>query len=199
MISKRMTFKEYQRLAPATMADLRIEELDGAHLTLGMFTEIGELQSQISLLLEGKTDDVDVTNVKEEVGDLLWYIACLCDLVGMDMEELAYTALAQNIEIPKDDLAKVWAKVIYYSSELADDYKKRLAYKKMINRQKQTIYTAALIQTIEKGLCPLLKVDVHRAMFTNIAKLKERYGDKFVGLKAIKRDTAEERKILERE
>jgi len=37
---------------------------------------------------------VDIANVKEELGDLLWYIAVACDALGVSMEKL----MAMNIE-----------------------------------------------------------------------------------------------------
>lgn len=62
------------------------------HAVLGIQTEAGEL---IEAYLNGApaNEDVDVINVKEEVADILWYIAILCDEFGFSLED----AMTSNI------------------------------------------------------------------------------------------------------
>lgn len=57
------------------------------HALLGINTENGELQDNLKkFLFYGK--DLDVNNIKEELGDLLWYIALACDNLNITFEEL---------------------------------------------------------------------------------------------------------------
>lgn len=56
----------------------RIEELqDLFHGVVGNITEVGEQAEIIYNLLTGIDEVVDITNVREEVGDNLWYLARL--------------------------------------------------------------------------------------------------------------------------
>jgi len=60
---------------------------DLLHAAIGIATESGELLDAIKKqLFYGKS--LDRTNIKEEVGDLLWYIALLCHSQGWSFEEI---------------------------------------------------------------------------------------------------------------
>lgn len=60
------------------------------HYVLGLGTETGELQDVAKKAIAyGKP--VDVVNVKEELGDLMWYIARICKLYGFTLEEVMET------------------------------------------------------------------------------------------------------------
>lgn len=53
------------------------------HAAIGIGTEAGELQDAVKkAIFYGKP--LDITNVEEELGDLLWYFAVLCDALGLD-------------------------------------------------------------------------------------------------------------------
>lgn len=63
------------------------------HYALGLCTEVGELQDAIKKYIAyGK--QVDAVNIKEELGDILWYHARLLDLFGFTYEEV----MERNIE-----------------------------------------------------------------------------------------------------
>lgn len=56
------------------------------HATMGICTESGELMDAVKKhLLYGK--ELDYTNLKEEAGDLFWYVALLADAVGFTFED----------------------------------------------------------------------------------------------------------------
>lgn len=62
------------------------------HYSLGVGSESGELQNALKRFIAyGKP--VDSVNVKEELGDLLWYMARIMVMFGWTMEEV----LAANI------------------------------------------------------------------------------------------------------
>jgi NTP pyrophosphatase (non-canonical NTP hydrolase) len=55
------------------------------HASFGLITESAELLDAIKRAsFYGK--ELDLTNVKEEAGDILWYLAILFDAVGTDFE-----------------------------------------------------------------------------------------------------------------
>lgn len=57
------------------------------HYLLGIGTEAGELQDQLKKhLAYGKP--FDEVNIKEELGDLMWYVARTCDTLGLTLEEV---------------------------------------------------------------------------------------------------------------
>ena len=57
------------------------------HAVLGITTEAGELLDVFKkAIFYGR--NVDWENVKEEIGDIMWYIAILCDDRGLDLAEI---------------------------------------------------------------------------------------------------------------
>lgn len=98
-----MAPKEYVRLAAKT--DHRdygpvVERISNeefaklTHYTLGLGTEVGEVQDILKKRLAyGKP--IDKVNLKEELGDVLWYIARLCDTFGYTFEELMEVNIAK--------------------------------------------------------------------------------------------------------
>lgn len=55
------------------------------HASMGFVTEAGEFQDALKKsLFYGKP--LDVTNLKEELGDLLWYMAIAMDELGTDFD-----------------------------------------------------------------------------------------------------------------
>lgn len=55
------------------------------HASMGLVTEAAELQDALKKAsFYGK--ELDITNIKEEAGDMLWYLALLFDAIGTDFE-----------------------------------------------------------------------------------------------------------------
>lgn len=60
------------------------------HALVGLCTEVGELQDQVKKhLFYGK--QLDLVNLKEESGDIFWYLALLCDILKVDPREILDT------------------------------------------------------------------------------------------------------------
>ena len=59
------------------------------HAGLGMSTESGEFVDVVKkYLFYGK--QIDETNLVEELGDLLWYVAVACDALGVELEKVMH-------------------------------------------------------------------------------------------------------------
>ena len=91
-----MTIKEYQKQTGRTNAPVgdSYNDLTSIHMLMGMVTEVGELTDQFKKnLAYGK--DIDWVNVKEEIGDLMWYISEFSNQHNFDLEEILGTNIAK--------------------------------------------------------------------------------------------------------
>ena len=82
-----MNFDEYQGLARRTQnQDLtRHERRD--HALCGLAAEVGEIHGLYQKTYQGH--QLSPARVEEELGDLLWFAAELCDVLGVSMERVA--------------------------------------------------------------------------------------------------------------
>ena len=88
-----MNLKEYQELASRTCNDLNDEVANNTHMLFGMITEVAEaIDAYKKSWAYGK--ELDLTNVKEEIGDLLWYVANFARFNNFDLEKI----MERNIE-----------------------------------------------------------------------------------------------------
>lgn len=64
------------------------------HGGMGVVTEAGELMDSLKkqIFYGAEPDNV---NIKEEIGDLFWYIGILCDTLGLTFEEVFETNIAK--------------------------------------------------------------------------------------------------------
>lgn len=91
-----MTIKEYQKHTTRTNAPMEssYSHMTTLHMLMGMMTEVGELTDQFKKnLAYGK--DIDWVNVKEEIGDLMWYISEFANEYNFDLEEILATNIAK--------------------------------------------------------------------------------------------------------
>ena len=96
-----MTGSEYQALAMRTndgQSSYRLEravnERDAYYdmggivmATMGLSGEVGELNDMIKKWIFHKTD-MDITHAKKELGDIMWYIACMAESFGWSLDEI---------------------------------------------------------------------------------------------------------------
>lgn len=82
-----MNTNQYQLKAARTLPHLTSMLMDDLHMVLGMQTEVAEIADVYKKnIAYGKP--LDEINVKEELGDVLWYIANMCNLHGWSMEDV---------------------------------------------------------------------------------------------------------------
>ena len=87
-----MNLKEYQKLCKKT-AKKSNKDLELCNWGLGISGEAGDVASCIKKLVFHKNKDIK-EGIKENVGDMLWYTAMLCNSLGWNMEDI----LNENIE-----------------------------------------------------------------------------------------------------
>lgn len=85
-----MTLKEYKIESKRTCPKLSTNSEDLLHMALGMQTEAAEISDVFKKKL-AYNKDIDWVNVKEEIGDLMWYIMNLCTFNDFDLEEILQT------------------------------------------------------------------------------------------------------------
>lgn len=85
-----MNLTLYGLEAKRTMSKCETPLLDDLHMVLGMQTEAAEIADVYKKnIAYGKP--LDEVNIKEELGDLMWYVANLCTLNGWDLGEILQT------------------------------------------------------------------------------------------------------------
>ena len=88
---RRLFYGKGDALSGGEVDDFSIENLNGniVHAIYGLCTEAGEISE--AFLKATKTGEFDKVNLKEEAGDLLWYLAMLFRELDVDFSEVATT------------------------------------------------------------------------------------------------------------
>lgn len=109
---EKLTFEEYQKLARTTALfmegiekkykDTLPEELHrliALTYTACGLGEAGEIQGKIKKIIRDNAGEITIEHIqalKGELGDLLYYIAATCDVLGLTLEEVAR---ANNVKL----------------------------------------------------------------------------------------------------
>ena len=102
-----MTGNEYQKLAMRTndgestyRISLSFAKHDDCYdmggvvmATLGLSGEVGELNDMIKKWIFHDSE-MDITHAKKELGDIMWYVACMAQSFGWELDEI----MSMNIE-----------------------------------------------------------------------------------------------------
>jgi len=158
-----------------------ILKMESLHCVIGMTTEVDEME-------EGMFTG-DVVNMKEEMGDLMWYVANYDNAQKNEMENLPeIKAIGEKFDLSRirkgtQSLLDFWKKKFFYNTDKYNDEIESL----FANLKHECVKFA---QDNEW--------DLGEIMNTNIEKLRSRYPEKFTTEDADNRDLIVERKILER-
>lgn len=84
------TLNSYQQDASRTLSPYR--KLDDFNLAVGGLGLAGEAGEVVDLIKKvvSHGHEFDPVKMSEELGDVLWYIAMLCTLMGVSMEDVAF-------------------------------------------------------------------------------------------------------------
>jgi len=85
-----MKLNDYVKWTGNTCAKLDSNLMDNIHMILGMATEVSELQDIFKKHIAYKKD-IDWVNAKEELGDLLFYVASFCRINNFSLDEIIET------------------------------------------------------------------------------------------------------------
>ena len=81
-------FNDYQKLAARTRKNFEVKKDMQTDIGLGLCGEAGEVADIIKKHLAG-AKEIDTAHLKEELGDVLWYLAEACDCFGFTLEDVA--------------------------------------------------------------------------------------------------------------
>lgn len=203
-----MDLQVYLGLAKRTMPDYG-KDMNLYHSSTGVFTEFGEIVDNLKRHLFYKKD-IDIVNLKEELGDICWYFAIIFNQFGIKPEPIKFDLL--NIFNENNSNT-------FYINKM---YLKEYQYIQLINNI--AIFVTLFNQNIsymvvhdclsEKHLkilksfeiiailCKYFEIDFNEVLELNIKKLETRYKQKNGGVGfstdlAINRDLESERSILE--
>ena len=85
-----MEIKEYQESSKRTNVDLGSDVMNDIHMILGMVTEVAEIADVYKKYIAyGR--DLDLVNVKEELGDLMFYVVNICNFHKWDLRDICKT------------------------------------------------------------------------------------------------------------
>ena len=85
-----MNINEYLMLTERTRSILETKQLNNLHMALGLVTESGEIADVLKKNL-AYNKEIDYINLQEEMGDICWYLAGLCNINGFDFEKILQT------------------------------------------------------------------------------------------------------------
>ncbi len=166
------TWNDYVLLANRTAKPLEYD-MQCWHAKLGLITEVGELADAYKRHeIYGKA--LDKVNVAEEVGDLAWYVAL--EFMNCRIEPYALPEVTLYLSDNVRDLLTTLSRAITYVDVMPYN----------------------LILTTVRKICLIEGLDFMGCLGLNIAKLAERYGDKYSDEAALIRNLIAERDALER-
>lgn len=85
-----MNFEEYQELARRTQSNDMTDNDKLYHALFGMCSEVGEIHSVLQHFYQGQREEEGwKAKIAEEAGDLIWFVAELCDALHISMDDVA--------------------------------------------------------------------------------------------------------------
>ena len=175
-----MTIPEYQKLTMRTFKLLNSPFEEVSHMVLGLMSEHNELSEAMKI-----NDDI---NIKEEIGDKLWYLSNLANIFNVELD-INFMPKGQN---------KV---LMLLYSDLSNNVKRKYVY----NSGKEDENIIYIINCIFRALIDLIVYlfgqDIsilEEIMNKNINKLYIRYPDQYKDDYALIRNIQEELEQLKK-
>ncbi len=180
-----MNLQEYIQQAQVTNDPTASKERNNLHAGYGLVTEVGEIADIFKRhIFYGKA--IDIVNLKEEIGDAMWYLAIGIHARGVDINEVEKPAKylpgpdkltdSQNMIMAASN-----ATYVLFSYHRDDT----------LNSREEVIYLTTLYFCL-KSLCHINGFTIEEAMDLNIQKLRKRYPDGFSKYDALNRNKENE-------
>jgi NTP pyrophosphatase (non-canonical NTP hydrolase) len=190
----------------ATRTESRVDDEFGMnsrvlHALMGLTTETGEIMDALKRHVfyvkeDGSRKELDSVNLCEEVGDLMWYMAILCDHYGIDFK--------RSVEVFSDD--RFWERRLDKIS-IFGLFDSLVEFQLEVASQMRMCYGGERSGGAHPNI-PRLFTQFNRLVFhmpmsweelaaQNIEKLRARFPEKYECGKAYDRDLPTERDVLE--
>lgn len=189
---KNVLITEARDMTPLQERFSQIRTIRLLHGAIGLASELSEIREM------AQGGDIDVVNLKEEMGDLFWYMGVMVDELKSDpdmifaesikLEDVYEHDIVPELHIAIDEMTIAIGKAI-------DILKKNVMYGKDLNVKEIENQLMELDSWICHALA-LYNILPGEARSTNIEKLRLRYGQKFTEAAANERNLEAERKIL---
>ena len=88
-----VNIKEYQEMCKKTAKKCGNDELEICNWGLGLAGEAGDVTSCIKKSVFHKNDKI-LNGIRENIGDMMWYTAMICNFYNWDLDEI----LSENLE-----------------------------------------------------------------------------------------------------
>lgn len=193
---KSVLVTEARDMAPLQERFQQIRNIRLLHGAIGLSSELAEAQELV------EKPGIDAVNLKEEMGDLFWYMGIIVDELKLNPESIfannetgaivTYTLNDQRAELQHNIHGMVKA-----VGTLVDFLKKSVMYGKELNVAEVSNNLVKIDYYINQAL-RLFGQTSAGSRERNIEKLRARYGEKFTEAAALERNLAAEREILEK-
>jgi NTP pyrophosphatase (non-canonical NTP hydrolase) len=183
------TFSTYQQLAITTLASPSAEHSNLQHAGMGLITEVGEIVDSFKRSWFYHKD-LDLANIKEEIGDVLWYIAVGYHSLSLVMPEEInnkYLSSPKSVTMCLGRLSHVVSN-FYFFSELSIEANSELIDEDIYELN----YDLDSILYYLSHLCTFLDLSLLDCAHDNIVKLAKRYPEGFTEFHANNRDKENE-------
>jgi len=141
------------------------------HGATGVAGEAGEL---LEAILYVKPEEVDRVNIREELGDLFFYMEQIVQRSGIAIDWDGADEIARHAIISPDQILPVGASLAIHASQVLDSIKKVALYNKPLDQELLTNQMGALAASaITLGY--MFGLAHHECLAANIVKLSKRY------------------------
>lgn len=193
---KNVLVTEARDMAPLQERFSQIRNIRLLHGAIGLSSELAEAQEMV------EKPTIDAINLKEEMGDLFWYMGIIIDELKFNPEEI-FTNLETGALVTytvQDQRAVLQHNIngmVKSAGVLIDFLKKSVMYGKDLNVDGVKSKLQELDYYINQSLRYYGQTS-QASRERNIEKLRARYGEKFTEAAANERNLAVEREILEK-
>lgn len=173
-----VTYNNYEELASTTCKDIGNVSSNILHMKMGIITEAAEV---IDILKKKHAYDkeIDKAHLREEIGDIFWYVANYCKIMELD-----FAGIIDNVRL----------------DPLYDEKNNFSLYQTMeyIINNTLTLDEHSIVDVVDLLMYAinLTEEDLNEVLRINIRKLQARYPEGFSSYYALNRTLDNEKKII---
>ena len=142
-------------------------------------------------------EDGNRVELIEEIGDICWYMALICNEYKITFDTLKEKVYDMET-YHNSDMSFIVPKLCVYAGKIMDASKRAHFYKKENGLQESKVLeNLSYIYSLIEEACATVGTDLDHVQDVNIKKLTARYPEKFNADQATFRNVENERKVLE--